>query len=457
MAGRQGHVYDWLRKRRYMVLGGDSGTPTHLLLDGGKAAVPAEAEGEFLNAYAASLVRHPDARPCVVELRTPVFRMFVDLDTRFATREAAERAAGGGGGLCAVVQALTGALAPAGGPNPEAVVCVSSVAKPEGGAWKLGFHVAWPEVLVEAPTALELRRRMLDALGAGGGPAGPAAGPAAGPLRMEGQAAGTWDRELDACVFRANGLRMPWSGKGRGDESYYAPAWTLPASEGPCSPAAALRPVPAAECLSDLRAWVHRLSLRALAAAGPTLRLAAAPAPAGDSSGELRPHAVGAYSDVLPRLSDALPPQYIGQKFTTVMEGERCFMLRSTSRYCFNLGRAHRSNNVYFVLTRAGISQRCYCRCETTEGRRYGTCKDFVGEAWEVPRDVLEAFFPGEPAAPAAASTPAATPAKQAGVAPMPSRAARTYLSLDRLMARSRPQATPKAARPAKRARSERA
>jgi len=143
---------------------------------------------------------------------------------------------------------------------------------------------------------------------------------------------------------------------------------------------------------------------------------------------------------VLHKLAAALPVEFLGQRFTGLMAAEHCFLLRSTARFCFNLGRAHRTNNVYFVLTRRGVTQRCYCRCETTEHRKYGMCKDFVSDCWPVPDDVLAAFFPPDgQESDAGDAAERAAPAAQR-VAPMPSRAAKSYLNLEALMARSRPQ-----------------
>lgn len=105
-------------------------------------------------------------------------------------------------------------------------------------------------------------------------------------------------------------------------------------------------------------------------------------------------------------------------------------MLRSTARYCFNLGRQHNTNNVYFLLTRRGVCQRCYCRCETAEGRKYGMCKDFASECWAVPREVTDAFFPD-------ADGDAAQPAAATAVAPMPSRSAEAWLAMDAIQARA--------------------
>lgn len=423
MEGGGGHLYDWLRARGYWLPPAhlSSGTepppaPTHLLLDGGRARVPDESHGAFLNAYAASLARCPGRRPCVVELRTPVFRMFLDLDTRFSGAAPAA-AAVAGPLLRGVFARLSALLADApDAPPPRALVCAASRAKDErDGTVKLGFHVVWPEVLVTAATALELRRRMVESLAD--------VEPASLGLASD------WDSVLDASVYRANGLRMPWSGKGRGDDRFYDLRWTL-------TPGGELEPVEAAS-VSALRDALRQLSVRTFSR-DATLRLDAAGAaaaerpPEGDS---LAPRSLAAYADVLPALAAALPAEFAGQKFTGLMATERCFMLRSTARFCFNVCREHCTSNVYFTLTRRGVCQRCYCRKDTTEGRKYGVCKDFVSEWWPVPASVVRAFFP--PDEDAEDEEPASKPA---GVAPMPSRAAKSYLRIEALMARSRPQ-----------------
>lgn len=415
------HVYDWLKSRGYWVGFGDPAAPTHLLLDGGKARVPDEAHGAFLNAYAASLLRHPERRPCLVELRTPVFKMFVDLDTRFGSQETAHAASRGA--IMALIARLGAVVCPEG---TRALVCVASAPKPEAdGSVKLGFHVVWPDVRVTTATARELRAQMLASL-------------ADVPPAELGLVA-PWESIVDATVFRGNGLRMPWSAKGRGDGRYYELRWVV-GSDG-----SADQVEPAT--VSALREALHQLSIRTW---GPeTVRLASADddeaAAAAGGDDKPVPKQLAAYADVLPRLAAALPVEFLGQKFTGVLATEHCFMLRSTARYCFNLGRTHRTNNVYFVLTKQGITQRCYCRCETTEGRRQGLCKDFVSPCWQVPKDVLAAFFPD------CADDPHGAPADQerpaASVAPMPSRAARSYLNLESLMARSRPAMSPAAKR----------
>lgn len=391
-----GHVYDWFKARGFWIRGHGQGVseepdqrkPTHLLLDGGKACVPAEAHEEFVNVYAASLVRFPFRRPCVVELRTPVFRFFVDLDTRFSCEEdASALAEDRDDSLHTLLDLLTSALPHA----LPAVACVSSAPKisrgEDGTTTKRGLHVVWPEALVTARTALELRRRMLEAL-------------TSAEWRPRGLV-GSWDAILDASVFRSNGLRMAWSAKGRGDASFYEPRYEYAPGVPPGeSSSSTLAPAAKIEGVSALRAALGRLAIRVPTATTPTV-LVDGEAAVDDDDDDENGHGVTAaslarFSSVLPALAAALPVEFKNQQFAGVVAGEHCYMLRSTSRFCFNLGRTHRTTNVYFVLTRRGVSQRCYCRCETTEGRKYGLCKDFVSDCWSVPKAVLHAFFPDD-------------------------------------------------------------
>lgn len=412
-----GHVYDWLRARGYWLARDADERPTHLMLDGGKARVPEESAAAFLNAYAASLVRFPDRRPCLVELRTPVFRMFLDLDTRFEAPEAA--AAALRDGLPAAVMRAVAAEVP--GP---ALVCASSAPKTEQRGAKLGFHVVWPDVRVTAGTALELRRRLVARLDAEAPVADVGVVPGAG---------GGWDGVVDAVVYKSSGLRLPWSAKGRDDGRYYDLRWHMDVD-------GSLRPAEAPAGVAALRDAVSQLSVRCWGQ--PTLHIESAHVDesAAAGGGSYVAKSLGAYADVLPRLADALPVQFLGQKFTGLMAGEHCVMLRSTARYCFNLGRQHNTNNVYFLLTRRGVCQRCYCRCETTEGRRYGMCKDFSSACWAVPRDVLDAFFPAAAADGSGDATAGASGGSttSGSVSLMPSRSAETFLAMDAIEARAR-------------------
>ncbi len=315
------------------------------------------------------------------------------------------------------------------------VVCACDQDKVEGdGTHKVGFHVVWPEVVVQAATALALRQLMVDALDA------------QVDLASCGIVGGAWNTIVDASVYRANGLRMPWSAKGRADMRVYRPVATL-------EPTTRMRRVQQAGGVTALRDWIRRLSIRTQMP--PTLALATATTDAATDVATGAPSmtsmSLTQYADVLPALAAALPIEFLGQRFTAIVQPNtsagqsttaHSFILRSTARYCMNLGRAHRTNTVYFVLTRRGVHQRCYCRCETTEGRKYGMCKDFASQVWPVPTDVLNAFFVvgDDDDDRTQQQTPPRMPRRlPTAVSSMPSRAARSSLSLHSLMARSRP------------------
>jgi hypothetical protein len=61
-------------------------------------------------------------------------------------------------------------------------------------------------------------------------------------------------------------------------------------------------------------------------------------------------------------------------------ENESIFILCSQSKYCTNIGKNHNSEHIYFKLNREGICQKCFCRCDTLDGRKHGYCKDFESE-----------------------------------------------------------------------------
>lgn len=359
---------DWIRQGGWWLSYGHDARPTHLLLDGGKACVPDDAAGAFLNAYALAVVRN--LKPCVVELRTKVFRLFLDLDIK--THRDAPRL-----DLHKLVSTLqTCVVRFFKVDEPRAVVC-STQPVDLGEHIKDGKHVVWTNVWVTSSTALAFREAVLDDLQAA----------------LPDACARPWESVVDSCVFKSNGLRMPFSAKGRSSNATYTPShvWVGEHHEEVEEPSG----------VAAVRAWVHSLSIRTFNMAETGVREGILVRHASnEASKEASKEACGVaksltqYKHVLPLLQQALPVQYAGQRFTGLVEFESCFVLRSSTQYCGNKQGLHNTCGVYFVLTLNGIYQGCYCRCDTTDGRRWGLCKDFKSDVWEVDPRVLRAFFP---------------------------------------------------------------
>ena len=138
----------------------------------------------------------------------------------------------------------------------------------------------------------------------------------------------------------------------------------------------------------------------------------------------------------LAALQACLGPDHAGQRFTDLTRlGADCVSLRSSSRFCANLGRPHKNNTVYFVLTRAGLSQRCFCKCDTTEGRAYGYCRDFRGPPLAVPAQAVDALLrPPDDAPDAPAQAPRAPQPPQALQGRLPSKLRTGSMSLSELL-----------------------
>lgn len=349
-------VREWASSRGLIARG--AAESTHLLLNGGKLALGEAAEAEFLETYARWLAE--GRKTFVVERRTTAFRFFVDVDYVSRLRPGT----GDLGTIAEVAARIVGsALVPALS-DVDFHASVSSqpkVIEREGEArFKRGLHVVFPDVLVDANGALELRRHLVRGLG-----------DAFGDM--------DWDAVVDRSVYSGAGLRLIGSRK---------------ASRCDCASGCRTCGFTKFKALDDvyvpLRRYadflemVQKNSIREPASSGRARAEVApfepddeerpqAPKPGGANGSEVR--ALDCLSEDLraafPRCFDS------GQQLTRVYSAGDHLIANSSSRFCYNLGRSHRSNNVYFYVDNRRMYQRCYCTCPTSQGRRQGECSQF--------------------------------------------------------------------------------
>lgn len=70
------------------------------------------------------------------------------------------------------------------------------------------------------------------------------------------------------------------------------------------------------------------------------------------------------------------------------------YIAKIDSMYCLNIQREHNSCGIYFQITETGLYQRCFCRCDTEEGRLNGLCSEYKSSPFQLPREVLIMLFP---------------------------------------------------------------
>lgn len=340
-------------------------TPTHFLLDGGRLAVPDDHAGTFLNVYFNSIIKKEHIS--LVELKTSVFKLFIDIDARVTL------------GVMPNFDTFFVALQAQAMEffeqmhDTRMIVCAAEPKADQGdGSEKYGFHAIFPGIFVNAPIAMAFRGHLLDTLNA----------------EFPGLLRNTWEDAIDDSVYKANGLRALYSHKGTMESRPYLPYCVLDkGSRYNVEPN-----IPA----SEKRVYVHDCSIRAFDATLTKCRgghddIADQPfvhAPNGVVLGKCVPLSV--YADALPKVQAVLPEIYSTQRFTGVFVTRHAVMLRSSSRYCHNVAREHRTSTVYFCITKraAGVFQKCYCRKDD-----HG-CAAYSGPIHPLEYETLKCFFP---------------------------------------------------------------
>lgn len=404
---------DWLRRRGFWTPVGSApqGRLTHVFLDGGRACVPPSAMRELTEAYAdailAGYAQHVVECPPKGRMR-----MFVDIDSKHMPSSLGEE--GKGAGDRAVVQDVLNVARRRfpDGTGKSAVVCLKKNTQGQLGG---GIHIIWTGdgAVVSGSRAAELRDSLVE-----------------GMNQARPHSCIKWEDAIDAAVYRSCSLRLIFSQK-RDSPDRYVPAFEYARKNDPCTQtqkkdekeeknedelqnvihddddddnAFEIRDIPPLEVVTDLAEWVRRTSIFPPVAFSLDTashehtrvhtqqggRGADVPDEwhdaddiGGEETGAVRLKYASVDPDLLEKLRLALPEPYrtscsiVGVRQVDNQKSKtKSYVLQTNSRFCINLGRCHSSNRVYFVANRDGVFQRCFCTCDTTEGRRFGRCQD---------------------------------------------------------------------------------
>lgn len=80
----------------------------------------------------------------------------------------------------------------------------------------------------------------------------------------------------------------------------------------------------------------------------------------------------------------------------TILQGDTnpFYIVRTDSLFCLNKGGEHNNNGVYFLINERGMYQKCFCQCDTTENRLFGKCKDYHSSAYIIPFEIRRLLYP---------------------------------------------------------------
>lgn len=208
--------------------------------------------------------------------------------------------------------------------------CVLARARPrpvEGGQ-KYGLHIIWPESIVTKQRANSLRLKILSELGS------------------------DWEKIIDASVYAGSGLRMIWSLKNEPDSTPYIPWGEI--REGVWKE------------FADKNPTVEYLKLFSIRVEGSVHV----------------PHEIPAsHSELEMYIRTNIP----GQASAKIVKISKCknkkdYWIGTTSRYCDNVKREHKSNHVWFCLRPSGMIAQ---KCQDDE------CKGYTGRFYRIPSRLI--------------------------------------------------------------------
>lgn len=79
---------------------------------------------------------------------------------------------------------------------------------------------------------------------------------------------------------------------------------------------------------------------------------------------------------------------------TPTKSGSFYYAVRTNSSFCMNVSREHNSNTIYFLINEHGIYQKCFCRCDKLEGRKFGKCATYCSSRYEMGISDTNILFP---------------------------------------------------------------
>lgn len=404
---------------------------THYRLNGGCLCVPLEKQDEFLQHYMNDIANGEKHYIC--ERRTEIYRMMGDLDYVGPSEVDREYVYE----TLVTIQNVARAFFP----NEknenvfDILVCrVKDVKITKDNLKKVGIHFYFPHLFVNDKEAMYIREMALTELDT------------KKPRTSIGE--NSWSDVLDQCVYTTNGLRMLFSRKmaacpdcaGRGGDGERTCGTCCGAFEKqkidvgrPYVPwfyihEGKIDEKKYAQLTSNRWALIMKTSLRvpsdahtkgfAIFEGAPVPRIApdkTVKVQVGNKvTNEFHDDYVGQRSIrnrvSVPQFSDKwriidryirkfMPHQYreviIRDIVTNPTLDHYIVTLRGKgSHYCLNKRDYHNGNSVYFFITKKGVHQKCFCRCQTTQGRQFGLCRKFLSKPFKISTEMTQTLFP---------------------------------------------------------------
>ena len=285
----------------------------------------------------------------LVEMRTrPTFKFFLDLDILHEEQLNDHTIIG----ACNVCRTIFN--------ESDTVVMCTTEPKTKNGMIKTGIHLHW-DTIVHEKDVPDIVDKLI--------------------LKLDNEyPMYDWKKYIDMSVYRGGGLRMKWAHKYE-NETYTAPYFPL-MEIGPT-----MREINTGISSEILQ----QVSIRDTGATPMSFQQKME----GGFTCDQQKNRTEASSDLEQWIRNTLEGQQ-----DAVINGmfihDTCALVSTYSKYCENLERNHNSNHVFFHIDfkTNQIYQRCFCECQTTQGRKQGMCQDFSGKKHRIPIHLIIKYKP---------------------------------------------------------------
>jgi len=380
----------WLESNNYFTRTKETPIPSNLLFTGykgGKIYIPQAQNYQFLCKYAEELQKGTSLY--YVECRSKVFKFMIDVDISddhyWSKEEIIE--------ITIIIQSVVKEFFEMNIPS----ICCTSAPKMKKDLIHTGIHLIWTDLFVTSDTALIMRRGIIQRL-----------------KSSSSRKPGNWDDIIDETIYTKNGYRMVGSDKmkldktnGKIPEGRPLELLFVMDSDGTVNEEYFRR------LKIDTKSLVLETSIRNVISAYtiqgmdpvkiPTwLELDPLQSKAGSRTSKGNVVSSREHFYVENFIKRNLPPVYHGTVKSIVRYPKEddyppALLIKTTSKYCMNIGRDHNSCGIYFYATPTGITQRCLCTCNKMEGRRKGLCMDYVSVTYKFEqsdKEIRAVLFP---------------------------------------------------------------
>jgi hypothetical protein len=386
---------------------------THLLLDGGRIHISEKAVPIFQRKYAADI--EMKRSNFILEVKTPIYKLIMDLDTYETVDRTYEEMRPW---LCEI-QKVVADMYPTLTPYARRVVVCTTNSTPDkfkntNVYTKLGLgHLIWPDININNETGLKFRAAILQHME---------------KIYGKRHVDNPWEDVIDKTIYKQNGLRMIGSAKCavcnsckkqkqdfcdtcHGQTRYYIGRiyYVQEVIDGDGNSLAKLTEKIQNDTLimvqqTSLRTYEHFITEQSVPVwfdnwyyeqeleiitsrkkfyGGNHQQLTSE-----DQKGFTKHDRKARiekddteYRAIRRMINSKMPAIY---KNVSIMDIHMCnrgentyYLVRTNSGFCMNVARDHNSNTIYFVVTEYGICQKCFCQCNTIEGRKFGLCNDY--------------------------------------------------------------------------------